>query len=79
MKIPDDGHESRKLQNLEFYKIAVRKLSKNSLFFPTQNIQDFELKCNGEDNIIEDKKKSTVCGFESISSQVYYLLSFTHS
>ncbi|XP_016840927.1 major facilitator superfamily domain-containing protein 6 isoform X1 [Nasonia vitripennis] len=66
MKVPEDAKESRKLKNMAYYKIAIRKLSNNALFFPANNPQLFNLYCNkqaSEDNF-------TTCGFGSLPFQM---------
>ncbi|XP_014238903.1 major facilitator superfamily domain-containing protein 6-like [Trichogramma pretiosum] len=59
MKIIDDGRESRKLQNIEFYQVAIRQLSKNTLFFPANNPRLVDFHCSGA-----DEARGRICRFK---------------
>ena len=66
MKLAEDARENRKLKNIEYYKIAIRQLSKNVLFFPAHNPQLFEFDCR----VGGESANPMVCGFEALASQV---------
>ncbi|XP_014207853.1 uncharacterized protein LOC106638959 [Copidosoma floridanum] len=68
LKIPEDLRESRKLKNLEFYRIAIRQLSKNFVFFPIHKPQLFEFSCKESDSVSDDNV--TVCKFNLTSNSI---------
>ncbi|XP_011504820.1 PREDICTED: uncharacterized protein LOC105367748 [Ceratosolen solmsi marchali] len=63
-----DAREARKLKNLEFYNSAIRRFTKNVLFFPVRNAQLSELDCN----VVNTKNNENlmVCGYESLLLKV---------
>ncbi|KAJ8683434.1 hypothetical protein QAD02_019226 [Eretmocerus hayati] len=66
MEVPQDLREFRKLKNMEYYKIAIRQISKNQLFFPTHRPPLFRFDC-GSTGV---SGNSTSCEFISDSSQI---------
>ncbi|KAK0172204.1 hypothetical protein PV328_005551 [Microctonus aethiopoides] len=77
--------ESRALRNNEYYKTAIRQLSKNTLFFPTGSLYLFSCILNNSSNVQRSfqsdeinanqnhSKFQTICKFDDIafSSEIY--------
>lgn len=71
--------ESRALRNKEYYKTAIRQLSKNTLFFPTGSLYLFSCILNNSsdiqrsfqsDEIIANQNHSkfqTICKFDDVA------------